>query len=382
MDFLEYVTSFGQGYTSVDLGSSSSPPAELTNPEILSSLDFQKPVNGTPVVQSLNTFPPTRNVYEREAIVLPSKSDIAVQSSGLSLLLSQSTTDATILESDTVNTPMRNMRTISTLAIETVRRKPPLMIQRVGRLSLQGYSIDGNNISSSQSFRSKRSSFAFDSSDKILIETILTNPTTSCAPSIITLPNIVFDGLERDEVGVQTIIRLNPSSLTTSPQVVLDASKGSPHIETTTPVEIESSSDNESEAIAVTAEVLPGSEEFILESTIPIFIEEEAEVEQGEQHESVEETNVLDEPPVSVNTEVIRDYSESEQVAEFVEAQLLSESAGTTVTPSEVEQETLPHTKPTAFATFAAITALVKMQRRIKQRYEQQRTDLINSLGL
>jgi hypothetical protein len=379
MDFLEYVTSFGQGYTSVDLGSSSSPPAELTNPEILSSLDFQKPVNGTPVVQSLNTFPPTRNVCEREEIGLPSKSDIAVQSSGLSLLLRQSTTDATILESDTVNTPMRNMRTISTLAIETVRRKPPLMIQRVGRLSLQGYSIDGNNISSSQS---KRSSFAFDSSDKILIETILTNPAASCAPSIITLPKIVIDGLERDEAGVQTIIRLNPSSLTTCPQVVLDAPKGSPHIETTTPVEIESFSDNESEAVAVTAEVVPGSEEFILESTIAIFIEEEPEEEQAEKEESAEETNVVDEPPVNDHTEVIRDYSESDQVAEFVEAQLLSESAGTTVTPSEVEQETLPHTKPTAFATFAAITALVKMQRRIKRRYEQQRTDLINSLGL
>ena len=35
-----------------------------------------------------------------------------------------------------------------------------------------------------------------------------------------------------------------------------------------------------------------------------------------------------------------------------------------------------------AFATFAAITALVKMQRRIKRNYQAQREDLIKSLGL
>ena len=373
MDFLEYMTTFGQGYSSVDLGSSSSPPAELTNPEILSSLDFQKPLNGSPVVQSLNLLPPMRITYSGEASTSTSKSDMAVQSSILAVLLSNSTTDATIFESDTKDAPLRNMQVLSTGTIETVRRKPALMIQRVGRLSLQGFSSDGGSISSTNIAGSERSNFAFDSTDKILLETIITNPTLSVTQSNVTLPQVILEGHEPriyDEAGVQTIIRLKSSSLTTCPQVVLDAPQKSqitsPDIETTTPVEIEPFSENE--PIAVTAEVLPGAEGFILESTVAIFIEED---------EPVTDEDVV-EDPLNEDEEVVRDSDDQAQVAEFVEAQLLSDSASTTNTPIEV----VPHTKPTAFATFAAITALVKMQRRIRKRYEQQRADLINSLGL
>jgi len=60
----------------------------------------------------------------------------------------------------------------------------------------------------------------------------------------------------------------------------------------------------------------------------------------------------------------------------------------TTITPvGEVADETpteekSPRSPMSAFATFTVITALVRMQKRIKNRYQRQREDLINELGL
>jgi hypothetical protein len=187
-----------------------------------------------------------------------------------------------------------------------------------------------------------------------------------------------------EDASVQTIVRLNPSSISISPKIIVDSSsrpfqKIIQGFEITTPIELDAES---TEAVDVVAEILPGVDEFLLDTTDPVCIDEpSAEKKEEEQNDSLR----LDDPvsshedPNEGSMVAEKEYEEPDD-AEYVEAQLLSEFAGTTVTPSEADPA--EHVKPTAFGTFAAITALVKLQRRVRRRYDQQRSDLINSLGL
>ena len=86
-----------------------------------------------------------------------------------------------------------------------------------------------------------------------------------------------------------------------------------------------------------------------------------------------------DEPSVGIE-DILPTNSVSRRSSE-VQYQLQSSSG--TGTPELVEA-LLISTPPeySSFGTFAAITALVKLQRRVKQRYHSQREELINSLGL
>ena len=417
MSFIEFLTSLGEGYTSVDLGSSSSPPGELANPEILSELDFQKPVNGTPVIQSL-ALPPQLRTFNPELISVSIQADsdtLAVRSAGPSSL---TVTDTTIIDGPEEHRRVPNLETSNAVHIETVRRKPPLMIQRVGRMSLEGFS---NNIIApvlANHALANREALAFDSTEKV--EVLPSHTAHNNQPiSIVSSSVILIEEAPRDmreEAGVQTIVRLNPSSISICPKIVVDSSATPLRqiieiCETTTPIEFEA----EPDAVEVVAEVLPGVEEFILDSTDPVCILDNIGPDQNQDDDSLRlddpisrddmvehlqepaEYDMTDGAPdgggpyydgpdndiPNQEDDIVeeREYDEPDDVdqeVEFVEAQLLS---GTTVTPNEDIQDE-PHKPLSAFATFSAITALVKMQRRIKKRYEQQRADLINSLGL
>jgi len=388
MSFMEFITSLGEGYTTVDLGSSSSPPGELANPEILPELDFQKPINGTPVIQSLSTLPYPSSIQQSDSVPVSVQTESEFSAIKAIAPLSHSMTDTFVIHAPETQRSHRNLETVCTILVETLRRKPPLMIQRVGRLSLQGFSSDVMVAPGRPS--SNRDNFAFDSTDKTELVGQLSSLPTKRPTSLISSSPIVIEILDseptrivHEDASVQTIVRLNPSSISISPKIIVDSSstpfqKIIQGFETTTPIELDAES---TEAVDVVAEILPGVDEFALDTTDPVCIDEPSAEKEAEENDSLR----LDDPVSShedTNEGSIvaeREYEEPEDV-EYVEAQLLSESAGTTVTPSEADPA--EHVKPTAFGTFAAITALVKLQRRVRRRYDQQRSDLINSLGL
>ena len=385
MDFIEYISSFGQGYTSVDLGSSSSPPSELANPEILGNLDFQKPVDGTPNIQPVMNIPPptVTNIDSDPTVSL--RVDPKPFSPITPPLLTHCATDPVVVESVNKESKTRPCEIVRTVAVETLRRKAPLMIQRVGRLSLEGhaYTYTPANVSPVD-----RSSWAFDSTDKIeIVRGVRTSSVNTS--DVIFLPSLVDELNPTEsvphststEAEVQTnIAEPLVASVSTYEAVVIDSivTQQSETI-SITPIELEPVPDDSPEALEVVAEIIAGSDSFILESTDAVCIDEVAGTSQEFQVDEGGGEDGGEQPEYQPIEEREYEEPETESPAEFVEAQLLSDSAGTTVTPSESEQ---PHKPPSAFATFAAVTALVKLQRRIKRRYDQQRADLINSLGL
>jgi hypothetical protein len=76
--------------------------------------------------------------------------------------------------------------------------------------------------------------------------------------------------------------------------------------------------------------------------------------------------------------------SEEEVGLQLVEARLVDSKTSTPPELVIVEDDAGagPSSPMTAFATFTVIRALIRLQRRIKHRYQKQREDLINELGL